>query len=108
MDSYNIDGYGDSNGNGDGDRTRDFFSQPNLFSLSYNYKNFNDAAYPFLGSSGVNAPRMSMEALDLNSLDKGWPRMAGYQGLLRSGMQDRGIGSSMGPSRSCPQQQSYP
>ena len=38
-----------------------------------------------------------MMALDLNSQGEGWPRMAGYEGLLRSGPQGGGIGGSMGP-----------
>lgn len=37
-----------------------------------------------------------MPALDLNSTE-GWPRMQSYQGLLRSGTEDGGIISSMGP-----------
>ena len=64
---------------------------------------FSDVAYPFLGSSGLNAPRMGMAALDLNSHGEGWPGMAGYEGLLCSGPQDGGIGDSMGlpPVRVC-------
>ena len=97
MDSYNIDGYGDNNENGDGDRTRDFFSQPNPFSHAGGYKNFNDTAHPFPGSSNVNAPRAGMAALDLNSHGQEWPRMAGYEGLLRSSPQGGGTDDSMGP-----------
>ena len=95
MDGYNVDGYG--NGNGDGDRTRDFFSQPNPFSPTGGYENINDAAYPFLGSSSVNAPQAGMAALNLNSYGQEWPGMAGYECLLRSGPQGGGIDSSMGP-----------
>ena len=47
MEGYNVDGYEDVNGNGDGygdgDRTRYFFSQPNPFSPIGGYENFNDA-----------------------------------------------------------------
>ena len=80
-----------------GDHTRDFLSQPDLYSPADGYDIFSDVAYPFPGSSGVNAPRMGMAALDLNSHGEGWPRMAGYEGLLRSGPQGGGIGGSMGP-----------
>ena len=84
MDSYNGDGYGD--GYGDGDRTRDFLSQPDSYSLAGGFDMFSDVAYPFPGSSGLNAPRKGMAALDLNSHGEGWPEMAGYEGLLRSGV----------------------
>ena len=101
MDGYNVDGYGDINGNGDGysngDRTRDFFSQPNIFSPADGYENFNDAAYPFPGSSSVNAPRAGMAALDLNSHGQEWLEMAGYEDLLRSGPQGGGTSGGMGP-----------
>ena len=93
MDGFN----GNGDGYGNGDRTRDFFSQPNLFSPAGGYENFNDAAYPFPGSSSVNAPRVGMATLDLNSHGEEWPGMAGYEGLLRSGPQGGGIGGSMGP-----------
>ena len=85
MDGYNVDGYGDSNGNDDADRTRDFFSQPNPFSPGGGYENINDAAYPLSGSRSVNAPEAGMAALDLNSHGQEWPGMAGYEDLLRSG-----------------------
>lgn len=97
MDGYNVDGYGDSNGNGDGDRTRDFFSQPNPFSPAGGCENINDVAYPFLGSSSVNAPRAGMVALDLNSHGQEWPGMTGYEDLLRSDPQGGGTGGGMGP-----------
>ena len=101
MDGYNVDGYGDGNGNGDGygdgDRTRDFFSQPNSFSPTGSYENINDAAYPFSGSSSVNAPQAGMAALDLNSHGQEWPGMAGYEDLLRSSPQGGGTGDGMGP-----------
>ena len=88
-------------GYGDGDRTRDFFSQPNSFSPTGGYENINDAAYPFSGSSSVNAPWAAMAALDLNSHGQEWPGMAGYEGLLRSGLQGGGLGGSMGPPSVC-------
>ena len=100
MDGYNVDD-NDNNGNGDGDRTRDFFSQPNPFPPAGGYKNFNDTAYPFPGSSSVNAPRAGMAALDLNSHGQEWPGMAGYECLLRSGPQGGGIDNSMGPPPIC-------
>ena len=89
MEGYNVDGYEDVNGNGDGygdgDRTRYFFSQPNPFSPIGGYENFNDTAYPFPGSSNLNGPWAGMAVLDLNSHGQEWPRMAGYEDLLRSG-----------------------
>ena len=72
MDDYNGDDYGD------GDRTRDFLLQPDPYSLVGGYDIFSDTAYPFPGLSGINAPRMGMAALDLNSHGEGWPEMAGY------------------------------
>ena len=91
MDGYNGNGYGN------GDRTRDFLSQPDPYPPVGGHDTFSDAAYPFPGSSSVNAPWMGMAALDLKSHGKGWPGMTGYEGLLCSGLQDGGIGGSMGP-----------
>ena len=97
MYGYNVDGYSDGNGNGDGDRTRDFFSQPNPFSPTGGYENINDATYPFPGSSSVNAPRVGMGTFDLNSHGEEWPRMAGYEDLLHSGLEGGGTSGGMGP-----------
>ena len=91
MDGFDGDGYNN------GDRTKDFLSQPDPYSPASGYDIFNDAAYLFSGSSSVNAPRVGMAVLDLNSHGKGWPGMPGYDGLLRSGPQGGGIGGSMGP-----------
>ena len=64
-----MDGY-------NGDRTRDFLSQPDPYSPAGGYEIFPDAANPFPGSSSVYAPRLGMEQLDLNSQGEGWPGMA--------------------------------
>jgi hypothetical protein len=62
---------------------------------------FSDAVDPFPGSSDVHAPRMGIEALDLNSQAKGWPRMAAYQGILQSGVENGGSPGSMGLAPLC-------
>jgi hypothetical protein len=50
MDSYNSDGYDDS------DRTRDFLSQPYSYSPAGGYDIFSNTAYPFPGLSAISAP----------------------------------------------------
>ena len=92
-----MDGYGNGDGYGNDDRTRDFLSQPDPYSPAGGYDIFNDAAHPFPGSSNVNAPWMGMTVLDLNSHGEGWPRMPSYEGLLRSGPQGGGIGGPLAP-----------
>ncbi|RLN28417.1 hypothetical protein C2845_PM05G22340 [Panicum miliaceum] len=90
----NEDGFGNGDGYGHGEegRTRDFFSQSGPFSSSGSYDIYDEAPYGTAGSSSFNASRAGMAALDLNSSGQGWPSLAEYEGILRSGSQDGVVG----------------
>jgi hypothetical protein len=90
------DGYGNEDGYGEGEHTRDYPSQPNAYSPVGGYEFFPDATHSFFGASNVSVPRMGMATLDLNSGEV-WPRMQAYEGILHSDAQDRGISSSKDP-----------
>jgi hypothetical protein len=93
MDGY--DGYGDGDAYGNGGRTRDFFSQADAPSAAGDFNIFSDSAAVFPTPSTVSAQRQGLSALALNSGADSWPGLEGYESLLRSGQEERGVDGGM-------------
>jgi len=93
---FDLAGYDNVSDYYDGRRTRNLFSLAPPGSGSGDYNSYTSVPPP-LSSSTIPSPgELRMSGLNVNG-SEGWPNIDAYEGILRSGDQAGGIGSSRAP-----------
>ncbi|XP_066399406.1 uncharacterized protein [Miscanthus floridulus] len=77
-------------------RTRNLFSLAPPGSGSGAYNSYTSMLHPLSSSSIPSPGQLRMSRLNVNA-SEGWPHIDAYEGILRSGDEASGIGSSRGP-----------